>query len=105
MQNKLDKNNLDKLTALENPTLINFIGEYIELCNPKSVFVRTDSKEDIEYIRAKTISLGEETPLKTQGHTIHFDGKADQARDKKNTKYQNRYCIQRAKKSEECSYC
>ncbi len=87
LQNKLDKNDLDKLTALGNPTLINFIGEYVELCNPKSVFVRTDSKEDIEYIREKTTSLGEETPLATSGQTIHFDGPADQARDKKNTRY------------------
>jgi len=63
-----------------------FVAKYIELCNPESVFVATDSKEDIDYIRESAIQLGEEKPLKIKGHTIHFDGYYDQARDKKNTR-------------------
>ena len=31
--------------------------------------------------------MSEEKSLKIKGHTIHFDGPLDQARDKKNTKY------------------
>ena len=84
---KTDKENLDKLTCLENPAIIEFIGEYVELCNPKSIFVRTDSEADIAYIKEKTLSLGEEKALNTKGHTYHFDGYKDQARDKKNTRY------------------
>ncbi|MCF7907248.1 MAG: phosphoenolpyruvate carboxykinase (GTP) [Candidatus Omnitrophica bacterium] len=87
LNQRLNSENLNKLIALENPELINFIGEYIELCNPESVFVRTDSSEDIAYIREKTISLGEEKELAIEGHTCHFDGPLDQARDKKNTRY------------------
>lgn len=87
LKTKLDKQNLEKLEALDNQTIYEFVAEYIQLTNPASVFVRTDSSQDIEYIRKKTIDLGEEKELATKGHTIHFDGIFDQARDKKNTKY------------------
>ena len=63
------------------------MGKYISICNPETVFILTDSKEDSEYLRNKSIANGEEKPLKTKGHTIHFDGYYDQARDKSNTKY------------------
>ena len=84
---KTDKENLAKLTCLDNPAIIEFIGEYVKLCNPKSIFVRTDLQTDITYIKEKALSLGEENSLDTKGHTYHFDGHLDQARDKKNTRY------------------
>ncbi|MFH1519397.1 MAG: phosphoenolpyruvate carboxykinase (GTP) [Candidatus Omnitrophota bacterium] len=84
---RLDQESLEKLTVLENPKVIGFVGEYLELCNPKSVFVRTDSSSDSTYIREKALATGEERNLSLKGHTIHFDGFFDQARDKKNTKY------------------
>ncbi len=87
LKERVDQKNIDKLTALGNPRLYGFIADFIELCNPSSVFVRTDSAEDIAYIRQKAKELGEEKPLAKEGHTFHFDGEADQARDKKNTKY------------------
>jgi len=87
LKEKLSKENFDKLTALENPKVIDFIGEYVELCNPESVFVRTDALGDSNYIREKAVELGEEKSLRIQGHTIHFDSPLDQARDKKNTRY------------------
>ena len=83
----LSEENHQKLMALRNPKLHQFIADAIDLCTPGSVFVCTDSEEDIEYIRKKAIETGEETPLAIEGHTIHFDGYNDQARDKKNTKY------------------
>jgi len=84
---KCGKENLRKLEEIDNPRLHDFVAKYIELCNPDSVFVRTDSKEDAEYIRKKAMKLGEEKPLAVKGHTVHFDGYYDQARDKSNTKY------------------
>ena len=84
---KMDAGQLEKLTILNNPAIINFIGKYVELCNPESVFVRTDSLEDVKVIKDKTLELGEEKSLNKEGHTIHYDGINDQARDKKNTKY------------------
>jgi phosphoenolpyruvate carboxykinase (GTP) len=70
-----------------NPALLEFVAKYVEHCNPASVFVRTDSPADAEYIRNKTIENKEEYKLATEGHTYHFDGYFDQARDKANTKY------------------
>jgi len=87
LKQKLSSDNLAKLQALDNQSVVDFIAEYVELCNPKSVFIRTDSPEDIAYIREKTLSLGEEKKLATSGHSYHFDGPLDQARDKKNTRY------------------
>jgi len=57
------------------------------LCQPASVRVCTDEPEDIAYIRNRSIEIGEEAPLATDGHTIHFDGANDLARDKNATKY------------------
>ncbi|MFC1480413.1 phosphoenolpyruvate carboxykinase (GTP) [Candidatus Omnitrophota bacterium] len=87
LKKKCGEENFRKLTAIDNPMVHDFVAKYAALCNPASVFVRTDSKEDAEYIRAKALKNGEERPLKTEGHTIHFDGYYDQARDKANTKY------------------
>jgi phosphoenolpyruvate carboxykinase (GTP) len=87
LQKRLDKHEFDKLAALENKAVIEFVAEYIELCNPKSVYVRSDRQQDVDYIRQRAIELGEERELKTQGHTVHFDGPFDQGRDKKATRY------------------
>ncbi len=87
LKEKINQNNFKKLEVLENTDLFKFIADFIELCNPSSVFVRTDSEEDRAYIRQKAQELGEEKPLAKEGRTIHFDGYNDQARDKKNTKY------------------
>ncbi|MHC4636424.1 MAG: phosphoenolpyruvate carboxykinase (GTP) [Planctomycetota bacterium] len=87
LKEKLSQQNFEKLTALQNPKMHEFVADAIKLTNPESVFVCTDSDEDIEYIRQLCIKNGEETPLKTKGHTCHFDGYNDQARDKAKTKY------------------
>ncbi|MCK4518800.1 MAG: phosphoenolpyruvate carboxykinase (GTP) [Candidatus Omnitrophica bacterium] len=87
IKSKCAPNDVSKLEALKNQAVLDFIAGYLELCNPDSAFVRTDSKEDALYIRKKAIELKEESELAVDGHTIHFDGYFDQARDKKNTKY------------------
>ncbi|MGD2279492.1 MAG: phosphoenolpyruvate carboxykinase domain-containing protein, partial [Candidatus Omnitrophota bacterium] len=84
---KCGEEGLNKLKAIDNAKVHDFVAKYITLLNPDSVFVRTDAKEDAEYIRKKAIEKREEKPLATPGHTIHFDGYYDQARDKANTKY------------------
>lgn len=87
LKEKLSEENLKKLEALENPKLHNFIAKYIEVCNPDTVFVRTDDPADAALLRQKAIDKGEEIKLDTEGHTMHFDGYFDQARDKAHTKY------------------
>ncbi|HTY23987.1 MAG TPA: hypothetical protein VMC85_12705, partial [Desulfomonilaceae bacterium] len=69
-----------KLIALENERLFDFVGEYIELCQPASVYMCDDSDADAEYIRTKSLEHGEEAPLSRESHTIHYDGYDDQGR-------------------------
>jgi len=87
LKKKLTAENYNKLIALDNPKLYEFIADAIELCEPASVFVCTDKPEDLEDTRKRAIETGEEKPLKMQGHTIHFDGMDDQGRDREVTRY------------------
>jgi len=86
LKERLDSEQYKKLTGLENEKMHAFVAQYIELCNPSSVFVGTDSAEDLEYIREAAVRNKEESRLSMNGHTVHYDGYYDQARDKKNTK-------------------
>jgi phosphoenolpyruvate carboxykinase (GTP) len=78
---------LDRLFAIDNPKLLSFIADAIELTNPSSVYVCTDSPDDIAYIRDLAVKNGEEIPLDIKGHTCHFDGPNDQGRDTFSTRY------------------
>ncbi len=89
--NIIDQGDLIKLKALNNEHVLRIVNEFVELCKPRKVTVITDSKEDIEYVRQKCIEIGEESILKLEGATIHYDGffsmsYHDQARDKENTR-------------------
>jgi len=87
LEDRMDADDLKNLTALNNPKMHAFVAEAIELTQPKSVFVCDDSDTDLAYIRNRAIESGEERALAIDGHTCHFDGFYDQARDKANTKY------------------
>ncbi|MHC4676463.1 MAG: phosphoenolpyruvate carboxykinase (GTP), partial [Planctomycetota bacterium] len=87
LKEKLTAEHYDRLIALDNPKMYRFVADSIKLCNPDSIFVMTDSDEDIAYIRDMAVQSGEERPLKTAGHTYHFDGMQDQGRDRQATKY------------------
>ena len=77
----------EKLVALKNEKVIEFIGHYAEHCEPASIYVCNDSEADKQYIRDQALALGEEVTLKHSKQTIHWDSYADQARDKSGTKY------------------
>ncbi|OQA03665.1 MAG: Phosphoenolpyruvate carboxykinase (GTP) [Planctomycetes bacterium ADurb.Bin401] len=87
LQDKLDTENFEKLSVLNNDKLFKFIADSIELTKPAKVFVSTDSAGDVEYTRKQAIATGEEKPLNTKGHTLHFDGMEDHGRDREVTKY------------------
>jgi phosphoenolpyruvate carboxykinase (GTP) len=84
---KLSKSDYDKLCKISIPKVHEFIAKSADLCNAEYVFICCDSEEDKEHIRQKAIAVKEETPLKINGHTVHFDGYFDQGRDRKATKY------------------
>jgi len=81
-QQLIDQTNLDKLLALKNQHVLDIVARYAALCQPARITVITDSPEDAAYVRAKSLENGEETALALPGHTYHFDGTADQGRDK-----------------------
>ncbi len=87
LKNHMEEVHFNKIVKLNNNYIEDFIADIIELCKPSNVFVSDGSKEDIEYIRNKAIETGEEKKLAIEGHTIHFDGYNDQARDKEHTKF------------------
>ena len=89
--NVLDQDNLAKLEALKNEHILKVVNEFVLLCKPNKVTVITDSEEDINYVRQRSIETGEESKLEIEGHTVHYDAFTsmsdhDQARDKVNTK-------------------
>ena len=84
---KMDEKSYRKLVAVENTKLHEFVKDAITLCKPDRVWVSDDSAEDIKHTREMAVKAGEETPLATDGHTVHFDGEEDQGRDREATKY------------------
>jgi phosphoenolpyruvate carboxykinase (GTP) len=87
LKKRLTKQNYKRLMAVDNLKIHEFVAHAVELTSPESVFVCTDSKEDVEYVRRMAVESGEENPLETPGHTCHFDGPQDQGRDREVTKY------------------
>ena len=87
LKEKLTAENYNRLRAVNNVKIHEFVADAIELTNPQDVFVCTDSQQDVKYVRDMAIKSGEEHPLETPGHTYHFDGYYDQGRDREVTKY------------------
>jgi phosphoenolpyruvate carboxykinase (GTP) len=77
--------NLRKLEALSNTHVIEQVERFVELCKPSKVTVITDDPGEVEYVRQLALDNGEEARLEIEGHTIHYDGFYDQARDKVHT--------------------
>ncbi|ASJ13502.1 phosphoenolpyruvate carboxykinase [Thermococcus thioreducens] len=86
LEKLLDKEQFEKIRAIDNPELHEFLADWIEWLEPDKVFVCTDSPEDEAYVRWKALYYGEEKLLETPNHTVHYDSYYDQARDKANTK-------------------
>ena len=87
LKNRLTEKDHEKIMRIGNPQVYDFIAKYVELCNPAKISVCTDDEEDISYTREACINNHEEAKLAIKGHTIHFDGYYDQARDKARTKF------------------
>ena len=81
----MTKADRSKLDALKNPKVWKVVTDAINLMKPEKVMVFDDTTADIERVRHLAIEYQEEKVLVTPGHTIHYDGFRDQARDKANT--------------------
>ncbi|PIS28594.1 MAG: phosphoenolpyruvate carboxykinase, partial [Candidatus Marinimicrobia bacterium CG08_land_8_20_14_0_20_45_22] len=82
----LSSSAMAKLSALNNPYVVQIVEEYVALCKPSKVTIITDSPEDIAYVRQLALDTGEESKISMNGHTIHYDGYEDQGRDKEHTR-------------------
>ncbi|MCJ7571704.1 MAG: phosphoenolpyruvate carboxykinase (GTP) [Candidatus Thermoplasmatota archaeon] len=87
LKSKLSEKDYQKLMELDNKEIIEFIAKFVDLCDPSKVTICNDSEEDIRYTREAAIKNNEEAKLSILGHTIHYDGYYDQARDKARTKF------------------
>ena len=88
LQPKLTPKDFEKLAAIDNPNVHEFIAKANDLCHPEKIFICSDSAEDIAYVRKQAVACGEEQAILTMsGHTVHFDGEQDQGRDRLATKY------------------
>lgn len=88
LKSRMDQSNYEKLRAIPNPEVHRFIAEAVELCNPKEVFICSDTPDEVAFIKHMAIASGEEcAALTIPGHTFHFDGYYDQGRDREVTKF------------------
>lgn len=87
LREKMSKESYDKLVALNNKKVTDFVGFYAAHCEPESIYVCTDSQSDMQYVRDQALKFKEEIPLFNPKQTIHFDGYGDQGRDKQSTRY------------------
>ena len=88
LQPKLSQSDYEKLSAIENPNVHEFIAKASDLCHAERIFVCSDSAEDIAYVKRQAVATCEEKAILTlPGHTVHFDGEYDQGRDRQATKY------------------
>ncbi len=87
LRSKMSDKCYNRLVAINNQKVYDFIGTFATHCDPATIYVADDSPEDERYIREQALAKGEEHRLSLDGQTIHWDGYGDQARDKANTKY------------------
>lgn len=82
----LDQRSVETLNALENTLVEDLLSDYSKLCKPSRIIVLGESSDDLHYARELAKEHGEESRLKIRGHTVHYDGAHDLARDLGSTK-------------------
>ena len=85
LRGRLSLRDLARLEAIRNNDLLRFVAEYVELCDPASVYVSASTPEDLEFVRSAAVADGEESKLSIDGHTAHFENYCDQGRDREHT--------------------
>ena len=88
LQARTSQDDYQKLYAINIPKVHQTIAEAAEICNPDTIFICSDTPDEIAHIRNMAIVSGEESAaLAVPGHTFHFDGPYDQGRDRMVTKF------------------
>jgi phosphoenolpyruvate carboxykinase (GTP) len=76
----MNPENLAKIEKIKNEEALLKIANAIAMGKPKDVFVNSGTEADLAAIRAMSVDKGEEAKLAMDGHTIHYDLAAEQAR-------------------------
>ncbi|MBN1268581.1 MAG: phosphoenolpyruvate carboxykinase (GTP) [Kiritimatiellae bacterium] len=87
LKSKMDAESYQRLSAIGNERLFDFVGDAVELCQPDTAIVFDDTPASLDITRRRVVEAGEETRLALAGHTVHFDGILDQGRDREVTRY------------------
>ncbi len=77
LKNKMSEESYNKLIALKNDKLFDFIGKFTEHCEPETVYVCDDSQKDADFVRQNSLNKGEEKKLAIENQTVHYDGYND----------------------------
>jgi phosphoenolpyruvate carboxykinase (GTP) len=85
LKGHLSSRDYTRLEAIHNDNLLEFVAEYVKLCEPASVYVSASTREDLEFIRDAAVADGEEFRLSIDGHRAHFENYHDQGRDREHT--------------------
>ena len=85
LSGRLSPRDCTRLEAIRNDDVLKFVAEYVELCDPASVYVSASTPEDLEFVRNVAVADGEEFRLSIDGHTAHFESYYDQGRDREHT--------------------
>ncbi len=86
LRQTLSRTAYERLSAIKDPSLLEWIADMVRLARPSSVYVLTGSSEDLAYVARASLEREEELPTRCPRHTVHFDGPKDLARDRKNTR-------------------
>jgi len=88
LQTRTCQDDYQKLCAINNPKVHQIVAEAADLCCPDTIFICSDTPDEIAHIKNMAIVAGEESAaLAIPGHTFHFDGPYDQGRDREVTKF------------------
>ena len=79
LKEKLTTDNYNRLMAVDNLKIHKFVADAIELTSPESVFVCTDSKEDVKYVRRMAAESGKKSRSKHRGIRIISTGRTTRA--------------------------
>jgi phosphoenolpyruvate carboxykinase (GTP) len=85
LRGRLSSRDYARLEAIRSNDVLKFVAEYVELCNPASVYVSGSTREDLEFVKSAAVTDGEEFRLSIDGHTAHFESYYDQGRDREHT--------------------
>ncbi len=85
LKGRLSSRDYARIAAIKNERVLKFVAEFVELCDPRSVYISAGTKEDMAFVRDAAIADGEEIRLATDGHTAHFENYNDQGRDREHT--------------------